>query len=287
MLGLRLSWLRASLLMLVGLLLASGAAWAHGGGGGHGGGGHGGGGHGGSFGHGGFSHGGVSHVGGFVHHGVGGVTGFGIYGPGFYRGLGYGYAPIFGRGYNFGLGYGYGLFGLGYGLGSYGRYGLGYGLGYPYYGYGYRWPYYRYNLGWYGGFYPYSYYGYNASPYYGYSSSYPAPTDYGTATAQSQTPSPPQDNMAHLLVIVPEDAELWFNGTKTKQTGPQREFVSPELTPGKHYSYEVKARWQENGKIVEQVRTAHVQANSWQTLDFTKPETSAKAEKETSAKAEK
>jgi len=265
------------------LLLASGAAWAHGGG--HGGGGHGGGGHG----------GGIGHVGGFAHHGVGvgGIHHYGIYNPGFYRGLGY--SPYFGRGYRYGfgiygLGYGLGLgygWGLGYGLG-YGRYGLGYpyygySLGYPYYGYGlygsYGLPYLGYNAGWYGA-YPYSYYSYGANPYYGSSSAYPrTPEEYGTAAAQAQAPPPPKDDMAHLLVIVPENAELWFNGTKTTQTGPQREFVSPELTPGKNYSYEIKARWNENGKTVEQTRTVPVQANDWKTVDFTQPEPPAQTEK--------
>jgi uncharacterized protein (TIGR03000 family) len=87
--------------------------------------------------------------------------------------------------------------------------------------------------------------------------------------------APPRDNMARLLVLVPENAELWVNGTKTKQTGAQREFVSPALTPGKSYSYELKARWTENGKTVEETRTVHVQANTWQRIDFTKVEPSA------------
>jgi uncharacterized protein (TIGR03000 family) len=273
MLGLPIPRLRTLVLTLAGLLLASGVAWAHGGGGGHGGGGHGGGGHG----------GGIGHGGGFAHHGVavGGIHHYGIYSPGFYRGLGY--SPYFGRGYP----YGFGIYGLGYGYSlGYGRYGLGAGWGYPYYPYygyglyrGYGWPSLGYSAGWYGA-YPYSYYGYGSNPYYGYSSSYsPTPADYGAPSAQAQAPSPPKDDMAHLLVLVPENAELWFNGTKTTQTGPQREFVSPALTPGKHYSYEIKARWQENDKTVEQVRTVHVQANDWQTVDFTKPAPSAQTEK--------
>jgi uncharacterized protein (TIGR03000 family) len=273
MLGIRFSWLRASLLTFAGLLLASGVTSAHGGG--HGGGGHGGGiGHVGGFGHGvgGFGFGG-SRVGGVGLGGIGtvrGVTGFGIYGPGFSRGLGYGYAPIFGRGYNFGLG-GYGRYGGA--IGFFGGFG-GYGFGYPFGGLGL--PYLGYNAGW-GGAYPYSYYGYGSRPYNTYSSTYPAtPADYGITQSNSETP-PPKDNMAHLLVIVPENADLWFNGTKTKQSGPQREFVSPELDPEKRYNYEVKVRWKENGKEVEQVRQVHVKANDWMTVDFTKPEQAPKA----------
>ncbi len=104
------------------------------------------------------------------------------------------------------------------------------------------------------------------SPIYNsYASYYAQPGD------QQQQP-PANDNAAHLLVVVPENAELWFNGTKTSKTGAEREFVTPVLTPGKTYSYEVKARWTDNGKPVEQTRTVQVQANAWQAVDFTKPE---------------
>jgi uncharacterized protein (TIGR03000 family) len=89
----------------------------------------------------------------------------------------------------------------------------------------------------------------------------------------------PKDGVAHLLIIMPEDAELWFNGTTTSQKGRQRVFVSPSLTPGKHYTYEIKARWMQDGKAVEQVRTAQVQANAWQQIDFIKPGTSKVGQK--------
>lgn len=258
MFGSRFSWLRTGLMTLAGLLLASGATWAHGGG--HGGGGHGG------FG-GGFHHGGIGYGGyGF---------GYGGYGRGF--GLGYGgFGLGYGLGYG-GYGLGYGLYGLGYGLGyglSYGNYGLGYGYGgYPYgYGYSVGYPYYGYSSGY--GAYPYTYGLASASSnamLNTYSSYYPS--------VAQQPQAPPKDNRAHLLVILPANAELWFNGTKTTQTGSQREFYSPVLTTGKHYSYEIKATWLKDGERMEQVRTAEVQANDWQKIDFTKSEFSAAQEK--------
>jgi uncharacterized protein (TIGR03000 family) len=285
MFGKRISWLRTSLLALAGVLLASGAAWAHGGGGGHGGGGHGGGMHAGGFGHG---------YGGFGH----GYAGPGhIYGAGFNRGLGYG--GLYGRGYGgLGLGYGFALgYGLGYGL-NYGAFGRGYGLGYGAYGvnglglgysgyglaYGMGYPYYGYGYGSGGYLYPYGG-NYVQVPYYGGGSTlYDMPvannyTNYYSPSTQTQ--KPPKDDKAHLLVVVPENAELWFNGTKTKQTGKEREFVSPVLKPDKRYSYEVKASWQENGKTVEQVRKIPVQANDWKPVDFTKPEVAADSKNKT------
>src|SRR5215469_1210669 len=88
--------------------------------------------------------------------------------------------------------------------------------------------------------------------------------------ASSQTPSQ-GDNVAQVLVIVPENAEVWFEGVQTRQTGSHRTFWSSVLTPGKTYSYKVKARWLENGKPVEQTRTIDVSANRISRVDFTQP----------------
>jgi len=74
-----------------------------------------------------------------------------------------------------------------------------------------------------------------------------------------------------MQVIVPStDAEVWFQGVKTSQTGTVREFVSPSLTPGNNYSYEVRARWTlPSGKVVNQSRTVRVRAGTRATIDFT------------------
>jgi len=278
MLGLRVSSFKTGFLAMAGLLLASGVALA-----GHG------------IHYGGFGYGGIGYrpgyYGGFnrgLGYGYGAYgRGYGLYGYG--RGLGYG---GYGLGYGgYGLGYGYGGFGrgvglyglglgtglgLGYGLGS-ASYGLGgYGLGYGGYGYG------GYGLG-YGGYVP-SYAGYTAG-YGGYAAPYvgngfasvPAnppvnPNANYAPPAQTQQP-PANDNTAHLMVVVPESAELWFNGTKTSVTGTQREFVTPALTPGKNFTYEIKARWMENGRPVEQTQSVQVQANAWKMVNFTARQT--------------
>jgi uncharacterized protein (TIGR03000 family) len=85
---------------------------------------------------------------------------------------------------------------------------------------------------------------------------------------QSATPAQ-QDNAAHLMVYVPANAQLWFNGTPTQLTGTQREFFSPPLTPGQMYHYEIRARWMENGRPVDVTRTVAVQANDWKEIDMT------------------
>jgi uncharacterized protein (TIGR03000 family) len=208
------------------------------------GGGHGGGGHGGGY------RGGVG-----AYHGFGGYRGYGL-GRGYYGGYGRGYyRPYYGYGLGgYGLGYGLLGYGLGYGLGGYG---LGYGLG----GYGY---------GGYGGYsYPSDYGSTYVNPpsYADYSSYYsPADTTGHVAPADYNVAPAAQDNEAHITLNVPPDAEVWFDGDKTSQTGPARAFVSPPLTPGQTYTYHVRARWVQNGKPEDQTRELHVQANQ-QTIE--------------------
>ena len=141
-----------------------------------------------------------------------------LHGGGGYRGGGYGRGG-YGRG-------GYGGYG-GYGRGGYGGWGwggvglgLGLGLGYPGYGYGGYWP------GDYGYSTPY-YYGdggafYDTTPYYYGSPSYDSGTPvYGDVSVRATVlrEHPAQDNEAHVRVIVPPDAKVWFNNRLTKQTG--------------------------------------------------------------------
>ena len=80
------------------------------------------------------------------------------------------------------------------------------------------------------------------------------------------TPAP-----AHIIVQAPPDAELWFDGNLTKQTGTERNFVTPTLNPGKNYSYAVRVRWMQNGKAVEQFQMATVQAGGQARVQFPQP----------------
>jgi uncharacterized protein (TIGR03000 family) len=78
------------------------------------------------------------------------------------------------------------------------------------------------------------------------------------------------DNMAHIWLRVPESAEIWVNGVKTKQTGESRYFFSPPLTPGKKYSYQMRLRWTKDGKPVEERQRILVQAGLRIHRDFTR-----------------
>ena len=92
----------------------------------------------------------------------------------------------------------------------------------------------------------------------------PAPT-----TSESFFSAPVRDNRTVLIdVRVPSDAKIWFDDDSTKQTGAERQFVSPPLTLGKYFEYQIRAQWNENGKKKEQTRRITFQPGDRVQLDF-------------------
>jgi uncharacterized protein (TIGR03000 family) len=180
---------------------------------------------------------------------------YGGYSPGMYN---YGYAPGFYGNYgysSYGGGYypGYSTYGSGYYPGSvWGNYNRGsyYGNGSTYPGYGATDFYSSGSAG------MSSYYGPGTMPDAGYS--------YG-ARAGAET----RDSVRLNVRLPDPNAEVWVEGKRTEQRGTSREFVSPALNPDKSYTYEVRARWTENGKDVERTKTVPVRANGTVTVDFT------------------
>jgi len=233
-----------------------------------GGGGHGGGGHGGGAGHVGAFHGGYGHG-----YGYGYGYGRGYWGGGYWGGY-YGYPyGYWGYPYGFGLG-----IGLGYGYG----YGSGYGgynnFGYPYYGSGYGYPYYGSPASIYGAPNPAA-----VDPYYGrvfpYGATAPSAASNltvlpgaGPAPAPGGAPAPlvpSADTEVTLIVRVPANATVWVNGAKTTQNGARREFTSSGLTPGRSYTFLVRAHWDESdGNAVDNDRRITVQAGERRAIDF-------------------
>lgn len=152
----------------------------------------------------------------------------------------------------------------------------GYGSYRPYYGYGYR-PGVGVGIGI--GIYA-PYYGSTvyAPTYQSYSYSVPSvtysvvPPLGGTEPAPPEDQKPAPDNAVHLQLKVPEGAEVYFDGTRTKQNGTTREFTSPPLTPGKQYTYRISVRYTgPDGKQVNDTRDIRVRPNDWFAIDFTRP----------------
>jgi uncharacterized protein (TIGR03000 family) len=129
-------------------------------------------------------------------------------------------------------------------------------------------------------------YGYGNYPG-GYASFYGVPATYPEGPYAGEVPradSPTQDNQRRgqplpsvnenavlIAVRVPANAEIWFDGSKTSQTGQVRLFTTPPLEPGHEYSYEVHARWNESGHDVDRTRKVTVHAGDRIGLNFLMP----------------
>jgi uncharacterized protein (TIGR03000 family) len=78
------------------------------------------------------------------------------------------------------------------------------------------------------------------------------------------------DQPATVEVHLPADAELYFDGHRTTKKGSDRVFHTPALEKGKSYHYDVRARWIEDGKVVEQTQRVGVYAGAQEAVVFPK-----------------
>jgi uncharacterized protein (TIGR03000 family) len=181
------------------------------------------------------------------YHGYAGVTraysnSYGFRG----HGTGYHYSPGLGYGYVPGIGYQYGA------LNSYPYYYYGHNP----YDYSYRYPY-RY---------PYSSRLYDYPPLQSYRRrSEPARPRAEQKITRSfyppaSAPAPAIKERARLQVHVPANAEVWFEGYKSRQTASVRTFTTPPLSPQGTFRYTVRLRWQENGQTREKTGEIEVRA---------------------------
>jgi uncharacterized protein (TIGR03000 family) len=121
--------------------------------------------------------------------------------------------------------------------------------------------------------------GFSTAPLFPYSSpTFPYGYGYSARDIQEEEPhnqrfaatieAAPDVNSATMNVHVPAGAEIWFEGVKTGQRGDARTFVSPPLEPGRGFTYEIRARWTEDGKAIEQTRPVHVHAGESVDVNF-------------------
>jgi uncharacterized protein (TIGR03000 family) len=78
--------------------------------------------------------------------------------------------------------------------------------------------------------------------------------------------------VATVTVIVPADADVFFDGSPTDETGTQRIFTTPPLTPGQTFYYDIDAQWAANGQSFDQTRKLTLTAGANVTVDFTTPQ---------------
>jgi uncharacterized protein (TIGR03000 family) len=73
-----------------------------------------------------------------------------------------------------------------------------------------------------------------------------------------------------IIVHVPANARIWFDGLETVQTGAERVFVSPPVKPGRDFAYELRVQWRDGERLVERSRRLAVRAGDHVGLDFTR-----------------
>lgn len=164
---------------------------------------------------------------------------------------------------------GWGGYGGGWGSGS----GFSIGIG-PRYSYGYS-PYRTYGHGYYPHSYGYSRYYPSTSTFYTPSYTYGSAPSVSYASFYGDSTSTEDDNRVRVNLRVAADAKVTFEGVATNQTGMERQFVSPPLTPGSTYSYEIVAQWQENGQAKERKETVRVHAGDVINLNMTQSRATA------------
>jgi uncharacterized protein (TIGR03000 family) len=124
-------------------------------------------------------------------------------------------------------------------------------------------------------------YVYGGNGYYGGPMIYQGPGQYalgnvpdnaGVRQASYYSPDTlAQENRVLIEVRLPAPtAEIAFDGSKTVQTGTLRQFISPPITAGQPYSYQVTARWTDNGKEVTRNRKIEFRAGQRVTVDLTR-----------------
>jgi uncharacterized protein (TIGR03000 family) len=84
-------------------------------------------------------------------------------------------------------------------------------------------------------------------------------------------PSGQVASTAQMTVLVPSGAEVWVEGSAMASTGGRvREFQTPPLRPGR-YTYEIRARWQEFGREVNQTQKVAFAPGDYVWVDFPAP----------------
>jgi uncharacterized protein (TIGR03000 family) len=78
-------------------------------------------------------------------------------------------------------------------------------------------------------------------------------------------------NRAVIRLRVPANAQVWFDNKPTSLTGALRRFFSEGLQPGKDYSYQIRVRWTEGGRAVEQTRKITFRSGDQLTLNLMQP----------------
>jgi uncharacterized protein (TIGR03000 family) len=97
---------------------------------------------------------------------------------------------------------------------------------------------------------------------------------------EEETTPPPQAQgaaPATIIVSLPADARLSFDGTPTQSTSALRVFASPPLTPGRTFAYTLTAQIMRDGRPAQMSRQVNVRAGQTTNVALTFPTADATA----------
>ena len=97
------------------------------------------------------------------------------------------------------------------------------------------------------------------------------PTTNQTTRQAFYPPDASGNSPVQLAVRLPANASLTIDGQQTTMTGGNRVFVSPALEKGYQYTYEVQAKWMDNGREVVRTRKVSFLPGQQVSVDFLTP----------------
>jgi uncharacterized protein (TIGR03000 family) len=124
---------------------------------------------------------------------------------------------------------------------------------------------------------PYSSYGYTPGAYDysgpAYSSGYRSSYYYAPSFTEGglNFRAPPPDRKVHLVMRLPAEAKVWFNGKEVPGKGAFRRFVSPALNEDGAYAYNLRVSWKDGKKTVEKTRRVIVHPGDHLAMNFNLP----------------
>jgi uncharacterized protein (TIGR03000 family) len=93
----------------------------------------------------------------------------------------------------------------------------------------------------------------------------------GEGGSGTKTSPAAADRAAHIIIIVPADAEVFFDGKATTETGAERKYRTAELDRGTTYRYSVRAVWTHAGRPIRKTCDVSFKAGSRIRVNFTHP----------------
>jgi uncharacterized protein (TIGR03000 family) len=104
----------------------------------------------------------------------------------------------------------------------------------------------------------------------------PAEEKKAGGAEQGEQPSAPEpgdssfygNDAAQIIVMVPAAARIYVNDRPTTSTGELRRFISRGLQPGHAYTYEVRAEYDDGGRVARQTKVVQLEAGNSAELMF-------------------